>query len=417
MRDSDVVMTQELRGSRSLAAVAALFAVNGALVGGIGGTLPAMRLRLGVDAGGLAVLLVSLASAAVVSMQIGGRLADSRGARNVVLPACALLITGVMLLAFAPNLPLAAGAMAVAGLGNGAMDVSMNALGVRVEQARLTPVMSRLHASFSIGNLAGAAAVVLIAGLVGEGAGVVTPVLVTLSAVAVAACLTIVRWVPATAPVLEVEQSAAGPHVPVFALLLGAMAFSFGLAEGTAVDWSSVHVTDVAQVEPSTGAMGLMAVASSMVVIRLFGDRAVARFGRVTVVRFGGLVAACGYLVVVLGQPLPVLLVGWALVGLGVGTIAPQVYAAAGHAGGGRMLAIVVTFGYGAFLIGPAIIGAAIGRVGIHHAMVIPMVLSLVLVALSRVLSPRAVGPGSRGGHGRMEDGWRSQPSTSRRES
>src|SRR5450631_1407271 len=71
------------------------------LIGGIGATLPAMRLRLGVGAGGLAVLMVCLAAAALVSMQIGGRLADSRGARNVALPACALLIAGVMSLAFA----------------------------------------------------------------------------------------------------------------------------------------------------------------------------------------------------------------------------------------------------------------------------------------------------------------------------
>jgi len=165
------------------------------------------------------------------------------------------------------------------------------------------------------------------------------------------------------------------------------MAFSFGLAEGTAIDWSSVHVTDVARVEPSRGALGLVAVSSFMVLIRLFGDRAVAAFGRANVVRFGGLVASAGYLVVLLGQPLPVLLVGWALVGLGVGMIAPQVYAVAGHAGGGRMLAVVVTFGYGAFLIGPAIIGVLSRQVGIRHAMAVPLVMSLVLVALSRVLS------------------------------
>ena len=386
MADADVDLF-DLRSAKSLLAVAVLFAVNGTLVGGIGATLPAIRLRLGVDDGGLAVLLVSLAAAAVVSMQFGGRLADSRGAGNVALAASALLVAGVASLAFAPTLPLAAAAAALAGLGNGAMDVSMNALGVRVEQARLKPVMSRLHASFSLGNLAGAAVVVLIARLADDGAGIVTPALVTLSAASVVACVSISRWLPSTAMVRTVEQSVTAPRVPAFALWLGAMAFSFGLAEGTAVDWSSVHVTDVAQVEPSTGALGLVAVSSFMVLIRMFGDRAVAAFGRASVVRFGGLVASAGYVVTLLGQPLPVLLMGWALVGLGVGMIAPQVYAVAGHAGGGRMLAVVVTFGYGAFLIGPAIIGALSRQVGIRHAMALPLVLSVVLVALSGVLS------------------------------
>jgi len=387
-----------IHSTRALLAVAGLFAVNGALIGGIGATLPAMRERLGVDAGGLAVLLVSLSAAAVVSMQIGGRLADSRGARNVALPASALLIAGVASLAFAPTLPLAAAAAALAGLGNGAMDVSMNALGVRVEQARSKPVMSRLHAGFSMGNLAGAATVVLIARLAGDGAAVVTPALVTLSATSVVACVAISRWVPSTASVRAVERSAVGPRLPAFAVLLGAMAFSFGLAEGTAVDWSSVHVTDVAGVAPSTGALGLVAVSSFMVLIRLFGDRAVAAFGRANVVRFGGLVAAAGYLVVLLGQPLPVLLMGWALVGLGVGMIAPQVYAVAGHAGGGRMLAIVVTFGYGAFLIGPAIIGALSRQIGIGDAMVFPLVLTVVLVALSPLLSRPGLASGQSPG-------------------
>ena len=401
-------MGSGIAGKRAVLAVSGLFAVNGALVGGIGATLPQMRERLGVDTGGLAVLLVSLAAAAIISMQIGGRLADSRGARNVALPASALLIAGVASLAFAPSLPLAAAAAALAGLGNGAMDVSMNALGVRVEQARDKPVMSRLHAGFSLGNLAGAAAVLLIARLAGAGAEVITPALVTLSVLAVMAMVAVSRrlpstspWTPSAAPtghanVSAAERSAAAvlrSGIPTAALLLGAMAFSFGLAEGTAVDWSSVHVTDIAGVEPSTGALGLVAVSSFMVLIRLFGDRAVAASGRANVVRFGGLVASAGYLVVVLAQPLPVLLVGWALVGLGVGMIAPQVYAVAGHAGGGRMLALVVTFGYGAFLIGPAIIGALSRAVGIAHAMALPLALSVVLVALSRVLSWEDGGP------------------------
>jgi len=231
---------------------------------------------------------------------------------------------------------------------------------------------------------------------------VIAPALVAISVVSLAALLALSRWVPGPGEVTagprvsSVKASTTGRRLPAFALLLGAMAFSFGLAEGTAVDWSSVHVTDVARVGPATGALGLVAVSSLMILIRLFGDRAVGSFGRVNVVRFGGLGAAGGYLVTLVGGSLPILLIGWALVGLGVGLIAPQVYAVAGHAGGGRMLAIVVTFGYGAFLVGPAIVGALIRAVGIRHAMAFPLVMSLVLVALSRVLSRS--GPWEDGG-------------------
>src|SRR4029078_7523593 len=111
----DDPVVKDIGGTRPLLAVAALFAVNGLLVGGIGATLPAMRLRLGGGVGGLAVRLVSLAAASVVSMRVGGRLADSRGARSVVLPASALLIAGVAFLAFAPTLWLAVGAAALRG--------------------------------------------------------------------------------------------------------------------------------------------------------------------------------------------------------------------------------------------------------------------------------------------------------------
>jgi hypothetical protein len=56
-------------GRRSAAvAVTTLFALNGALIGGMVGTLPAMRDRLGVEASGISVLLFCLAGSAVISM-------------------------------------------------------------------------------------------------------------------------------------------------------------------------------------------------------------------------------------------------------------------------------------------------------------------------------------------------------------
>lgn len=87
--------------------------------------------------------------------------------------------------------------------------------------------------------------------------------------------------------------------IPRKAWLLGAMALAFGLSEGTAVDWSSLHVTEVAGVDPAVGSLGLVAVSGFMVVIRMVGDRFVARFGRRNVVRFGGICAALGYAAIV----------------------------------------------------------------------------------------------------------------------
>ena len=143
---------------------------------------------------------------------------------------------------------------------------------------------------------------------------------------------------------------------------------------------------DVARVDPTTGALGLIAVSGFMVVIRLLGDRLVGRFGRRAVVRFGGACAALGYLAVTLVSSLPLLVLGWCLVGFGVGMIAPQVYAVAGHLGGGRVLAVVVTFGYAAFLAGPAVVGFLVSHLGLHHTMAVPAVLCAGIVGLAAIM-------------------------------
>jgi MFS family permease len=379
--------TSASMSSRTAAgAVFLLFATNGVLIGGVGGSLPSLRERLDVSASGLSLLLFCLASAAVVSMQIGGRLADRIGARPVVLCTLTLLAAAVGLLATSASLPWAIAAMVLAGLGNGAMDVAMNSLGVEVEQSRPKPIMSRFHAFWSLGSLTAAGTIVLTSRLLGRTGGAnVAPSLGTLCVFGFLAIAVAYRIVP-DGRRIEHKQDGIRTAIPRLAWALGLMAFCFGLAEGTAVDWSSVHVTDVAKVDPSTGALGLVAVSGFMVIIRLLGDRAVARVGRRAVVRVGAVTGIAGYLVTVFTHPLPLLLIGWSLVGLGLGLVAPQVYAVAGHVGGGRMLAIVVTFGYAAFLVGPAIIGQLVDHFGVQRAMILPLVLSAGLVAVSAAL-------------------------------
>jgi hypothetical protein len=45
-----------------------------------------------------------------------------------------------------------------------------------------------------------------------------------------------------------------------------------------------------------------------------------------------------------------------------------------------------VTFGYAAFLMGPAVIGFLVDHLGIHHAMAVPAVLSAGIIALAATM-------------------------------
>ncbi|MEP6650537.1 MAG: MFS transporter [Lapillicoccus sp.] len=372
-------------GSRgAVVAVGALFAINGLVIGGWAGVLPALRSRLGIDAGTLAVLLFVVGVAAVVSMQVGGRMADRVGGRRVTVTALPLMIVGATVLAFATSFPLAIVAGVLIGLGNGATDVAMNAVGVAVEKARPMPVMSRFHAFWSIGSFVGAAVVFLSAWVFGdENGSVVLPAMLAVAALALAAVLVTLRWIPETEPVPRTVDGTK-QRIPPVAWLLGAMAVCFGLMEGTAYDWSSIHLTDVAHVDPGTASIAVVTVTLFMVAMRLAGDWAVARFGHRPVVWGGAAAAAVGYAIAVFATPVPVLLVGWAFVGFGVAMIAPQVYATSGYLGGGRMLAVVVTFGYAAFLSGPAVLGWLVHTFGVQKAMLLPFVLSFVLVVITR---------------------------------
>jgi MFS family permease len=379
-------LTARLASTRSVIAVALLFAANGLIIGGYGGVLPSIRERLDIDATHIATLLFTSGLAGIVAMQIAGRLSDAIGARPVALTGLAITIVAAATFAFAATFPVAVGAAVLLGLGNGTIDVAMNAIGVQVEGARKRPIMSSFHALWSLGGLTGAGSVLLMAATLDlKGAAIVMPLMLFLASLALVALIIAAKLTPPTA-IVEHSVDGVRSRIPAVAWLLAVMALAFGLSEGTATDWAALHVTEVAHTDSTTGALGLVAVSGFMVLIRLLGDRLVARFGRRAVVRFGGACAAVGYGTVTLVSTLPLLLIGWALVGLGVGMIAPQVYAVAGHIGGGRVLAVVVTFGYAAFLAGPAAIGFLVTQLGLHHAMAVPALLCAGIVALAATM-------------------------------
>lgn len=359
------------------------FAANGFGYGVIGATIPALQDHLQTDALGIGVLLMILGTAAIIGINVGGRVSDTHGALRPMQVGTTAMAFGLIALPWTGSIWTACLVALALGFGNGALDVSMNALGVQLELHRDHPVMSRLHAFFSIGGLAVALLVVLLGQARLSGGRLVLVAMTTVGVALLASVFFQERWSAQSLVVSHADDSGSRTRIPRAAWLLGAMAVCFAVAEGTAMDWSAYDVKAIAQVSDATAALGVVAVSATMVTIRLFGDRAVHLLGRRAVVRFGAATAAVGYLICVLVSPLGLLLLGWAVVGLGMGLVAPQIYGLAGNLAGGRGLSVVVSMGYAAGLLGPGVIGSLVHVAGVSRALIAPLVLAIALSILS----------------------------------
>ena len=136
-------------------AMTLVFVANGTAFGAWAGNIPRLRERAGLDEASLGIVLLCISLGAVAAMPVAGR----HAARIGLVRACWIgaLALGTVLPwpALAPGwLPLLGSAL-VLGFFMGWLDVCMNAHGSGMERRRGAPIMSSLHAGWSLGQLAG----------------------------------------------------------------------------------------------------------------------------------------------------------------------------------------------------------------------------------------------------------------------
>jgi MFS family permease len=363
------------RAQTARAAVALAFASFGLIMATWAVHLPSMQAATGASTAMLGTLLLTSGVGALSGMQLAGRLVDHYGSMRVVGLSSALMACAVVVPLTATSLSVAMLGAFIFGLTAGVPDVAMNAAAVQVERVYDRPIMASFHAMFSVGNVIGS--LISAAGFA-LGVSVLTAVVsaVIPCLAAAAFCTFGVRPgaidSPGRAHAPTVQADERPPRRSIF--MLGALAFLFLFAEGSALDWSALHARQHLSATPTVSAIAFASIVIAMTVGRLTVDRLVPRLGPGRIVRWGALVALAGFIVVMASPVLPVTVIGWVLVGLGISGGLPQIYTATGNLGpgAGRALARVVGLGYIAILAGPAVIGWTAELSSINVAFALP---------------------------------------------
>ncbi|MEV1082526.1 MFS transporter [Streptomyces sp. NPDC050211] len=373
---------REVRRARY--AVAAVFAVHGAVTGSFATRVPWIQDHAGVSAGQLGLALAFPALGASVAMPLAGRISHRFGARTALRGLIALWTLSLVLPALAPNLLTLCLALFTYGATAGMSDVAMNALGVEVENRLGRSIMSGLHGMWSAGALIGSAGGTLAAHLGADARLHHTLAAAVLTVLGVAAC----AWVLDLQPAEDEEPPPRFALPPRSALLIGAVGFCAVFAEGASLDWSAVYLRDQLETSAGLAAACTTGFTLTMAIARIAGDKVVDRYGSVRTVRTSGVLAVLGGLLIVVSDHPAVAMSGFALMGLGIAVVVPLCFAAAGRSGSNPSLAIagVATITYTSGLIAPSAIGTLAQATSLVVSFGLVTVLSGGLVAFAGVL-------------------------------
>ncbi|MFC9282141.1 MFS transporter [Streptomyces collinus] len=373
---------EEVRRARY--AVAAVFAVHGAVTGSFATRVPWIQDHASLSAGQLGFALAFTALGASCAMPLAGRISHRFGSRTALRGLLTLWTLSLVLPGLAPNLYTLCLAMFTYGASAGMADVAMNALGVEVERLLEKSIMSGLHGMWSAGALVGSAAGTLAAHLGSDARLHFALAAATLTVLGLVAC----TWVLDLKPAEDEEPPPRFALPPRSALLIGAVGFCAVFAEGASLDWSAVFLRDRLDSSAGVAAACTTGFMLTMAVARVAGDAVVNRFGAVRTVRAGGVVAGLGgLLVVVAGHPV-VAMAGFGLMGLGIAVVVPLCFAAAGHAGPNPSQAIagVATITYTSGLIAPSLIGGVAQATSLMVSFCVVTVLACGLAVFAGVL-------------------------------
>ncbi|MER7954034.1 MFS transporter [Streptomyces sp. NPDC096030] len=394
----------DARLRRGRGSLAVSFFVQGVTFALLVTRIPAIQDRYGISDGLLPVFLAAVPVLAGVSSVATEKVVARVGPGAVLRWAQPVVLLALLAVGAGTRLWQVAVALGVFGLAVGALDASMNMLGVSLQRAYGRSIMLGFHAAYSLGGIAGAS-------LAWAGAHWHLPLFVSylpVVGVLLPAALVASRWYTPGVKPSEAETGAeevrAGGAGVSFALLLPlclVMTFAY-IGDSTVSNWSAKYLQDVLGSSEELATVPYNAYMVTTLLGRAVGDFGVRRLGAAAVVRCGAVLAALGFALVAVAPGAWAGMAGFTVLGLGLSVVVPQTFAAAGRLFPGASDAAVArlnVFNYVGFLIGSPLVGALGDAWSYRGAMLVPMVLVLVTVVYATSFGSRAARYG--GGHER----------------
>ena len=405
MSSRTLVMAPRARSARSRSpriAVTAVFVAHGLLFASWTAHIPHVMRHLGLTDGTLGIALLGAPVGSVTAMLLASYLIPKLGSRRVVqIALVGYCLTGP-LVGLTGSLAALFGALFIWGAFQGTLDVAMNTQAIAVERGRRV-LMSGLHGSWSIGSFAGAGIGAL---AVGAGLGL-TPQLLILGTVALlGAGLLTSRMLPDAIghPDPAERRKTDTPSASRWSggmILLGAVAFADMLCEGTSANWASVYLSGPLHATGAVPGLGYAAFALAMVTVRLSGNQLLRRFRPARLLPVLAAVATAGFAAgLAIGRPAAAI-AGFFFLGIGLASVIPAVFSAAGRIAGlhpGTAVATVAACGWTGFVCGPPLIGHLASVASLPVALgLLPFLTAFVAVGThaSRALRDVPLGPTS----------------------
>jgi MFS family permease len=371
-------------------AVVAVFFVHGFLFASWTAHIPQLQHHLGLSNGRLGIALLGAPIGSVLAMVVAARLLPVVGSQAILRFALVGYCVSGPFIGLTGSLGTFIVAFLLWGFFQGMLDVSMNTQAITVERFSGRVLMPGFHGSWSTGALVGA-----VTGAVAVGLGL--SLSEQLLALAVP-CLLVVGWlttrmIPDRRAADDPEPSGGRPDgrsgvLQGVVLVLGGIAFADMLCEGAAADWAAVYLRNSLHAVPFVAGLAYAAYALAMLSVRLSGNRIFTRFAAHRVLPLLAAIGSLGFAAgLVIARPVSVL-VGFALLGAGLGSVVPMILRAAGtvdHVDTGRAVAAVAGCGWAGYVVGPVVIGEIASTTTLQIALfLIPILGGAVAVATRR---------------------------------